>query len=254
MTKSSSRRPFLPLLIVTLLGGAAAPARARAEQPPRFTVAQLFFELNDTDEDLGLHAVLDGAPWTDLEIETPDDRLLFAVAGHGTLRRQGLTQLSFESAEPPFDELDPEEFFERFAEGRYEFEARAQGGSTMAATALLSHVLAAPPENILVSGVQAAESCDAESLPMVGAPVFIDWDPVTESHPEVGKTGTIRVSRYQLFVEGGAVSLAVDLPPDTTEFEIPASVTRLGTVFKFEIIVRTTSGNNTAVESCFRMF
>jgi hypothetical protein len=41
--------------------------------------------------------------------------------------------------------------------------------------------------------------------------------------------------------------------PDVTEFEIPESLTAAGGVFKFEIIARTSTGNNTAIESCFRM-
>jgi hypothetical protein len=86
---------------------------------------------------------------------------------------------------------------------------------------------------------------------MVSAPVVIDWDPVTESHPEIGKAGRVRVSRYQLFVEGEGVSLSLDLPPTVTEFQVPPAVTALDTDFKFEIIVRTSAGNNTAVESCF---
>jgi hypothetical protein len=36
-----------------------------------------------------------------------------------------------------------------------------------------------------------------------------------------------------------------------TEFEVPTSVTAPGGQFKFEIIARTTAGNNTAIESCF---
>ena len=49
------------------------------------------------------------------------------------------------------------------------------------------------------------------------------------------------------------MKLSVDLPPSVTEFEIPTSITAGGGVFKYEIIARTHMGNNTAVESCFRM-
>ena len=45
--------------------------------------------------------------------------------------------------------------------------------------------------------------------------------------------------------------LSVDLPPDVTDFEVPPSITTKGGIFKFEIIARTMSGNNTAIESCF---
>ena len=85
-------------------------------------------------------------------------------------------------------------------------------------------------------------------------PVVIDWDPVTRSHPDIGKRGPISVRRYQLFVEGEGVKLSLDLPPTVTEFEVPEAVTDTSEQLKFEIIVQTSTGNNTAIESCFRMF
>ena len=90
-------------------------------------------------------------------------------------------------------------------------------------------------------------------LPEVVGPVLIDWEPVTTSHPEVGKTGPVTISRYQFFVQQGDTKLSLDLLPTVTEFEIPTSITAAGGVWKFEIIARTSTGNNTAVESCFRM-
>jgi hypothetical protein len=262
MSRQMSRPLFLPLLTLALLSSGAAAlisssgragSSGRAEQARRFTEAEIFVELNDTDGDLGLHASIDGEPWTSLEIEGPYERKLLDIFSVGHLRNQGMTQLSFESAEPPFDVLDPADFFRRFPEGRYEIEARAQGGGTLEGTAVLSHVLAAPPENILVSGMPAAESCDATPLPKVFAPVIIRWDPVTTSHPDIGKSGPIKVSRYQFFVERAGVTLSIDLPATITEFEVPRAVTDLGKDFKFEIIARTTTGNNTAVESCFHV-
>lgn len=238
---------------VLLLAGAAVMTTARIQPPQRFSEAAIFLELNDTDGDLGIHASIDGEEWTDLEIEGPHDLRLLDLITRGRLRTQGLTQLSFESAEPPFDELSPAEFFRRFPEGRYEIEGRTQGGAEIESTAVLSHVLAAPPANILLSGVLAAESCDAEPLPTIGSPVVIRWDPVAQSHPEIGRQGPIKVDRYQLFVEGEGVTLSLDLPPAVTEFEVPEALTALAREFKFEIIVRTTTGNNTAVESCFRV-
>ena len=254
MTNRMSRLLVLPLVTAALLVSAAAfVPDAGAERRQHFSVAELFFELNDTDGDLGIHAFIDGEPWTDLEIERPDDGRLLNIISRGMLRTQGLSAMSFESAEPSFDELAPPIFFRRFPEGRYEIEGRAQGGGTIESIAILSHVLAAPPENILVSGTPAAENCDAEPLPTVSAPVVIDWDPVTQSHPEIGKRGRIRVSRYQFFLEGEGVNLGLDLPPTVTEFEIPVGLTKQGQTYKFEIIVRTNTGNNTAVESCFRV-
>ena len=87
-----------------------------------FSEANLFFELNDTDGDLGIHASIDGEPWKKLRIKDPKGRKILDISVKRRLRRQGLTQLFFESAEPSFDELAPEEFFRRFPEGEYEID------------------------------------------------------------------------------------------------------------------------------------
>ena len=211
MTTSIRHLTVVRLLAAALsLTGALAMISARSAvrmsdhsgvATSRFSQAEIFVELNDTDDDLGLHASIDGEPWTSLEVEGPNERTLLNLVSSGRFRSQGLTQLAFESAEPPFEDLAPADFFRRFPEGRYEIEAVRQGGGTLEGTAVLSHVLAAPPENILVSGLPAADSCDAPSLPVVSPPVVIEWDPVTTSHPEVGKSGPVTISLYQLFVE-----------------------------------------------------
>ena len=114
----------------------------------------------------------------------------------------------------------------------------------------------APAGNLTVSGIPAAENCDAEPLPAVSDPVTLRWDPVTQSHPEVGKSGAVEVVKYQVVVEREEPSLlvlSVDLPPEVTEFEIPSGFIELGDEFKFEIVVRAASGNQTATESCFEI-
>jgi hypothetical protein len=240
-------------IVLVACSAAAATAIAVPDAqtgPRRFSQAEIFLELNHTDGDLGLHAAIDGETWTRLEIEGPRGLPLLELFSRGRLRAQGMTQLAFESAEPPFEELSPAQFFRRFPEGRYEIEARAQDGAEIESVAFLSHVLAAPPENVLVSGQPAAENCDA-ALPQVHPPVVIDWDPVTTSHPEVGRRGPVTIAKYQLFVERPGVMFSLDLPPGVTRVEVPELVTGAGKELKFEIIARTTRGNNTAIESCF---
>jgi hypothetical protein len=228
-----------------VLTPAVAPAQAELSE------AELFFELNDTDGDLGIHGSVDGGPYVMLEIDDPRDTTILLLQARGRLFKQGMTQFFLESAEPSFDELAPADFFRRFPEGVYEIEATTAARQELEARVWLSHVLAAPPGNVRVSGQPAAESCDAPELPSVSEPVVIDWDPVTRSHPTIGKRGAVEIVRYQLFVERDDVKFSVDLPPDVTRFEVPAEIIALGDEFKFEIIARTATGNNTAIESCF---
>jgi hypothetical protein len=250
--RKSWKQGWLAALASAAVAVTAVPG-AQTTSPRRFAQAEVFVELNDTDGDLGLHAAIDGETWTRLEIEGPGELPLLDLIARGRLSAQGLTQLAFESAEPPFEDLSPARFFRRFPEGRYEIEGRAQDGAEIESVATLSHVLAAPPENVLVSGQPAAENCDAV-LPQVHPPVVIQWDPVTSSHPEIGRKGPVTIAKYQVFVERGNVMLSLDLPPNVTRVDVPQLVTSTGREFKFEIIARTTRGNNTAIESCFRLF
>jgi hypothetical protein len=118
-------------------------------------------------------------------------------------------------------------------------------------------VLPAPAVNILGAGVPAAEDCDAVTLPSVGPPVTIEWDAVTTSHPDIGRSDPdIEITGYQVVVEREEPTLlvfSVDLPPDVTRVRIPRQFIALADEFKFEIVTREASGNQTAVESCFEI-
>jgi hypothetical protein len=253
MRKHTGLLTLFLMATASLTLSAATPA-VRAAQ---LSEAELFFELNDTDEDLGIHASIDGGPYSKLEIEDPSERAILLLTALGRLAKQGLTQLMLESAEPAFGELDPEEFFRRFPEGVYEISAIALKGGELEATVELSHVLAAPVDNVMVNDEQAAENCEDPNLPSVSEPVIIDWEPVTKSHPEIGTSGVdVEIVRYQFFVEQGDVKFAVDLPPTQTQFQVPSEIIALGNTnepFKFEIIARTATGNNTAIENCFEV-
>jgi len=252
------RMVLLPVFLVAvfaLVFGALAP-ELWAGGSDEFDVAEVFFELNDTDEDLGIHALIDGEPWRKLEIELPNEREILTIWVRSKLRRQGLTELFFESAEPTFDELSPERFFHRFPEGEYEIEGITLEGEELESTAVVTHLLPAPPENIEVNGNPVPEDCDEGPLPSVNGAVVISWDPVTLSHPEIGRTDEpIDVVKYQVVVEeeDSGLVFSVDLPPEVTSVTVPADFISLSEEFKFEILVREASGNQTAVESCFEV-
>jgi hypothetical protein len=255
---------ILLIPVVALILGAAAPELWAGNHDDDdddddeipFDVAELFFELNNTDGDLGIHALVDGDAWKYLEIEDTRDRKMLNIIVRGRLRRQGLTELFFESAEPTFDELSPKKFFRRFPEGEYDIEGITLEGEERESEVWLSHVLPAPPEPT-VNGTPAAEDCDADDLPEViaGEPVIIAWDPVTESHPTIGKSGLIEVVNYEVVVEIDETpwKTSIILPPDVTSFVVPPEILNLSDEIKFEVLVREASYNQTAVESCFEI-
>ena len=242
---------------VLLLGG-AMPARGQSTQ---LDEAEVLAELNDTDGDLGFHALIDAEAWDRLRIRAPDRRLILAVRPARSLAQQGLTELFFESAEPEFDALAPEEFFERFPEGRYTITGRTIEGDRLEGTARFSHRMPAPVGNVAVSGIALVADLDCdEGAPVVGEPVVISWDPVTRSHPEIGNPtdARIRIDRYQLVVEREEPVLlvySVDLPGDLPAYEVtvPPEFLALGEEFKYEIVARARNGNQTALESCFAL-
>jgi hypothetical protein len=245
---------FAALALASGIGVPWGPALAAEKETP-FGEARLFFELNDTDGDLGIHALVDGEPWKTLELVDPSEKRMLLVGMQGRLGKQGLTELTFESGEPSFDELDPAVFFKRFPAGIYEFEALTLGGDELESEVRLSHRMPNRPRNVRLNGVAAAESCDVDPLPSVQAPVLIDWNTVTTSHPEIGASGSISVAHYQVVVEDeeSGHSLSVELPPNVTQFEVPEDFSDLFDELKFEILVRATNGNQTAIESCFEL-
>jgi hypothetical protein len=247
-------------VVALILGAAATELWADDDEIP-FDEAELFFELNNTDGDLGIHALIDGDAWKRLTIEDTKERKMLDVEVKGRLRKQGLTEIFFESAEPTFDELLPEKFFKRFPEGTYEIEGMTLEGEELESEVELTHVMPAPPAPS-VNGQPMANVCDEDDpdydAPEVSAPITIAWPEVEDSHPDFGVDPQVLVMihNYEVVVEVETEDeftsvFSVILPPDAREFTVPAQFIALGEKFKYEVLAREESFNQTAVESCF---
>jgi len=278
------KHPKIPIILLAAAMSASTLVVADDDDDDEvpFEEARLFFELNDTDGDLGIHGKIDGDEWKRLEIEDPNERRMLNVNVRGRLKRQGLTELFFESAEPTFDELDPEQFFKRFPEGWYEIEGLTLDYEERESEVYLSHIIPAAPAGVMVNGVEAAEDCDAEDLPEVTTPVTLTWEPVTTAHEDLGRdTGSnlmgqgISVIYYEVVVEidESDFKSTAKVPAYINSFVLPTGITDLISEtedgegeFKFEILVRTDNGqtedddgepidpnpgNKSAVENCF---
>ena len=236
------------------------------EEEIPFDVAEVFFELNNTDGDLGIHALIDGDPWKRLYIEDPRDRKMLNIYVRGRLRRQGLTELFFESAEPPFDDLAPAKFFRRFPEGSYDVEGVTLDHEERESEVEITHRMPAPAAPT-VNGIPMAEQCDDEDpdfdAPTVAMPVEIAWPPVASTHPDLGHpqgSPDITIYNYQVVVEAEidgpdgeefVTIFSTILPPDVTSMTIPDEFLSQTDGFKYEVLAREDSWNQTAVESCF---
>jgi hypothetical protein len=237
-----------------LMAGVPASVGWAAE----FSEADVIAELNNTDGDLGFHALIDGDPWKLVQIRDPNGRKILQVRPSRSLGRQGMTELFFESAEPTFDELSPEEFFDRFPEGEYEITGRTIDGKMLKSTAEFTHVMPAAPV-IFVNGEELPDGCDGGPTVAAANPddVTISWDPVTTSHPGIGEPDVeIELELYQVAVSREnepALDFTADLPPDVTAMKLPQGLASPGDEFKVEVLVREESGNQTATESCFQV-
>ncbi len=183
ITRHMGMLPVLLAAVIALVLAVSVPAAWAKRDVIEYDEAEIFFELNDTDGDLGIHALIDGDAWRYLRIVDPRHRQMLNIIVKGHLRKQGLTEIFFESAEPTFDELDPKDFFSRFPEGEYKIKGKTLNRDKVVSKVDLTHVMPAPPEPT-VNGWSMAENCDEGATVVRSLPVTIEWPEVTWSHPD----------------------------------------------------------------------
>ena len=239
-------RKAAPLIAAVLaLGGAAAGLVIAAgganaggnAQTVKFTASDLFVEINATDGDAGLQLNLDGQPWSTLELVDPNGRVLMEVENGSVLKSYGLTGLTFESAEPPFDEHPLSEFMAKFSEGVYRFAGTTADGRGIVGQDKLTH-------DFPVGPVVTAPDTDAV-VPRSG--LVVTWLPVT-------KPDGVKIVQYEVIVSNADTGkgLSVELPPSATSASIPREFLTAGTEFTLEVLAREASGNQTITEVAFK--
>ena len=161
-----------------------------AVEAVEFAEAEVFFEYNSTDLDLGIHIFFDAVGWTEVEVEGPDGSI-FEVENGGMLSTLGSTEVFTESAEPPLDEDNLEEDIARFKamfpEGEYEFEGETIGGADLEGTATLSHALPAAPMMLFPDPEAEENIADPDDT-------VIEWMDASE-------IGDPEIVRYEIVVE-----------------------------------------------------
>jgi hypothetical protein len=245
------KNPFvLPLFLLAAIGLAFAAsvwADEDDEDEIELEEADIFIEWNSTDDDYGVHIFWDGDPWKRMKViyegeDDDDEKIVLDVKAKKSLKRQGLTEAFFESAEPTTDELSLAKFLRRFPEGEYEFEGRTNDGEEIEGEAEFTHTLPAPPENL----------CPEEDDEVSHEGFTVSFDEVTEDT----EGNEIEIVFYEVVVEkeeGDILQVfsVILLPSGTGNMcvEVPEAFLEPDTEYKLEVIAEEESGNRTAAES-----
>lgn len=243
--KSLLHRTLIVVSLGILLAAVPAMSRngdARKQCEPKkfipFSDARLRIEINGTDGDSGLHALIDAEGWEFVKIFDPRGKLVFHVMGGGSVKKTGLTELFFESAEPGFEELPLDEFLKRFPAGHYECVGKTIEGDILYSVATLTHAL--PNVPVLLS--------PAEDSVQDRNNTVVTWQPVPDP---VGS----HITRYEVLIgeEGSSPkrSLSVVVPATGTSMTVPAAFLTPGKTYKWEILAIEESGNQTLAEATF---
>lgn len=210
---------------------AAATAQEEGEDddegrgpPIPFDDAEVFFEFNTTDDDLGLQIFLDAEGWSQVKVSSPQGRKIVQVSTHGTLSELGITELRFESAEP-----SPAEVLALFPPGDYEFSGKLVEKGGLMSTATLSHDFLPAPTFSPSDG----EEVDPENT-------VVTWESNGAEEVEIIIEDEESGHVFDVIVSGDITSLTV--PPEFLEPD---------TEYKIEILLIAENGNRTIAESDF---
>ncbi|MDH3227265.1 MAG: fibronectin type III domain-containing protein, partial [Thermoleophilia bacterium] len=215
--------------------GKIEAAKKSAGKPLRFADSNLFVEINGTDGDAGLQAEMDGEPWRKAIVLDPKGRKLLDFRGEGRMRNWGLTGLSFESAEPGFDEIPLAKFRARFPQGKYRFRGRTIDGKLIIGSARLTHVFPKRPKVLFPT---------PDAVVPVGD-LTVRWEPVT-------KPAGVKIVDYEVILGGdGGESASIELPSTATSLTLPGELLKPASEYAIEVLAREKSGNRTITEVPF---
>lgn len=249
LSRADSRRPHLPDEVLDLIAELEEAAREERDAPSRARVtlpleeADIFFEENATDGDLGIQFSLDGEDWKQVKIRSPDGKTFMDMKVKGALKKEiGWTGLFGESAEPSFDDLPREEFLAMFPPGEYTFEGKTLEGDRLEAFDVLTHDMPAPP---VITNPSPAEVVDTTM------PVTISWTAVADPNAPASV-----IEEYEIIVEKDEDKerlrvFFADMPGGATSVTVPAQFWEPGKNYKVEVIAVETSGNKTITEVAF---
>ena len=209
-----------------------------------FSQTKIIIEVNATAGDAGIQISVDAEGWQKLEVFDPNGQKIVDVTGSGSVGKQGITELFFESAEPSFEEQSLEELFALFPEGSYTFRGTTVDGKPLNGNATLKHNIPAGPE--ITSPSEGAALAPSN-------PVVIDWNAVTTPFP--GTASTVKIVGYQVIVEQVKPQplrvFSVNVPATVTKVTVSPEFIQGNADYVFEVLAIEASGNQTISEGSF---
>src|SRR5262245_11299860 len=269
--KTSLWFPAVPLVAglsvwagVQEVRAAEEPFAAAAEEP--FAAANIHFETNATDCDMGIQMFFDTEGATEGSVEDPNENVVYRFQTFAGMRDiGGLTESFLEGVEPQITELlnklgcersfdEPEvslqDLLAAWPKGRYEFEGFG-GGVEFEGAAILTHKIPAGP--IITAPEEGAIVPHDLSL-------LIRWDTVTGPIiPGIG-LGPVEIIGYHVVVEDASGftlpgplprQFDADVRRDVTSLRVPAQFLLPNRVYDFEILATEKGGNQTISASFF---
>ena len=225
------------LIAITMLANPSVGRAGDDGKELQFSTLEFFIELNETDEDVGVQCVLGGEPYKWLVGFGPDERPILDLRPRRGLKKQGMSDFFFESAEPSLDEFSMAEFLARFPAGVYEFESRTIEGEEQEGEAIFTHLMPAGPEIVSPMEGDVVDPMNA----------VVVWKPVTLSTALNPPQVPVKIVGYQVIVtrEDPLRIYSVDVSADTTSVSIPPEFLDPGTEYELEILAVEESDNQT---------
>ncbi len=223
------------------------PSQSQRAQDIPLKTAKLLVEHNATAGDTGFQGFADGEPWKSFEIEGPNGNVVFTVNPRGKLRNLGLTELFFETNEPPNSEVPIPQVLGHLPAGTYEFEAIGIDGVVQEGEVELTHKIPAGPQ---ITAPIAGASVDPTK------DLAVRWNPVTTSV----YGGPITITYYQLIVSRldeatqpgfGHSKYDVIVPASVTSIRVPREFLAQHAEYEFEVLALERDGNQTLATSAF---
>ncbi len=224
------------------------PTAACPTEGEEWEVAKLYIEHNETDADTGVHGLFGGEAWSVLCITDPSGSAMLLADPLERFDALAVSDLFFESREPPNDEHPIDRILTDFPEGDYTVAGIDFEGVARVGTAVFTHDIPAGPA---ISSPVLAEDAETAAEAMIGTTgLVVDWEPVAETID--GQSAEI--TGYQVIItdeeaddpNGWARPIYdVHVPSDQTSLAVPDDFLRAGRVYELEVLAIETSGNQT---------